>query len=93
MTKQILRDKFFISNEIENKGKKLQRKLKENKGCRELRQIILFKARGFTKYEIEKREKLIKSAKERNIGIFNKFNKRRGLSSPMFEEKKKKSKK
>ena len=72
LSDQIFKDKFFTNPLVENEVKKLELRVpnKENKDCLELRKGIIVKTKGFTNNELLKREQLVKSAKERNYGIF-----------------------
>jgi hypothetical protein len=71
LSKKILDDIFYNTNDIDDENKKLLKKpsKKENQDIADLRREIIFKTRDFTKNEIRNRERLEKIVMKKRLEI------------------------
>ena len=71
LSKKILDDIFYNTNDIEDENKKLLKKpsKKENQALADLRREIIFKTKDFTKNEIRNRERLEKIVMKKRLEI------------------------
>ena len=71
LSKKILDDIFYNTNDIDDENKKLLKKpsKKENQALADLRREIIFKTKDFTKNEIRNRERLEKIVMKKRLEI------------------------